>query len=192
MSGLNSAVVICWIVFWIYWFVAASRAKKNVRTSVSQVVRREVPIRLGIFLLAVTISLLFHSLALHIGNYYARPKGYLRRGGFIVFISGLSLAVWARRTLGKNWGMPMTIKQSPELVTTGPYHYVRHPIYSGILLALFGTAITSGLMWLFVMVLVAIYFGYSARAEERIMLTAFPQTYPDYKARTKMLIPGVL
>ena len=61
--------------------------------------------------------------------------------GTLVFACGIGLAVWARLHLGRNWGMPMTQRAEPELVTSGPYRFVRHPIYSGLLAAMLGTAL---------------------------------------------------
>ena len=112
--------------------------------------------------------------------------------GAIVFASGLLLAVWARIHLGRNWGMPMTEKQEPELVTDGPYRLVRHPIYTGILLAMVGTGLAISLWWLIACVLIGAYFIYSARVEEGNLMRTFPGQYPSYRARTKMLIPFVL
>jgi protein-S-isoprenylcysteine O-methyltransferase Ste14 len=83
----------------------------------------------------------------------------------------------------------MTQKDEPELVTSGPYHLIRHPIYSGILVAGAGNAVALNWMWLIAMVLAAIYFIYSATVEERYMAEKFPDTYPTYKHSTKMLVP---
>ena len=85
----------------------------------------------------------------------------------------------------------MTQKEHPELVTTGPYHRVRHPIYTGLLLALIGTSIAVSLYWLVAVVAVGAYFVYSAFAEERFMASRFPDTYPGYKRSTRMLIPFI-
>lgn len=60
--------------------------------------------------------------------------------GLVLFALGLGFAIWARMHIGRNWGTPMSQKDGAELVTSGPYHLVRHPIYSGILLAGIGTA----------------------------------------------------
>ncbi len=108
-----------------------------------------------------------------------------------LLLLGLALAVWARVYLGRNWGMPMSEKADPELVTTGPYRTVRHPIYSGIILAMIGTTIAVSLYWLVAAVLVGTYFIYSAAMEERYMAGRFPDTYPKYKQSTKMLIPFI-
>ncbi|HWD75663.1 MAG TPA: isoprenylcysteine carboxylmethyltransferase family protein, partial [Solirubrobacteraceae bacterium] len=125
-----------------------------------------------------------HGLAVH--------SPVLEGVGVILFVSGLGLAVWARIHLGRNWGMPMTEKDEPELVTSGPYRFIRHPIYSGILLAILGTALATDLYWLIVFGVSSVYFVYSATVEERLMTTSFPTAYPGYRAKTKMLIPFVL
>jgi protein-S-isoprenylcysteine O-methyltransferase Ste14 len=83
----------------------------------------------------------------------------------------------------------MSKKDEPELVTSGPYRLVRHPIYSGILLAGIGTAVALNWMWLVAVVLAGIYFIYSAFAEETYLSGQFPTTYPQYKRSTKMLVP---
>lgn len=83
----------------------------------------------------------------------------------------------------------MTQKQDPELVTSGPYRLVRHPIYSGVLVAGVGTAVALSWMWLTIVALAAIYFTYSATVEERYLTEQFPDTYPAYRRSTKMLVP---
>jgi protein-S-isoprenylcysteine O-methyltransferase Ste14 len=81
--------------------------------------------------------------------------------------------------------MPMTLKAEPELVTSGPYRFVRHPIYSGILLATLGTALAISGLWLVVFAVMGVYFVYSARVEERLMASSFPAAYPYYRAHTR-------
>ncbi len=112
--------------------------------------------------------------------------------GVGLFACGIALAVWARIHLGRNWGMPMTQKAQPELVTAGPYRFVRHPIYSGLLLAVLGTALATNLIGLIMAVILGGYFYYSASVEEKYLNKTFPAAYPAYQARTKMLIPLVL
>jgi protein-S-isoprenylcysteine O-methyltransferase Ste14 len=102
---------------------------------------------------------------------------------------GLAFAIWARLHIGRNWGTPMSRKSDPELVTSGPYHLVRHPIYSGILCAGIGTAVALNWSWLIVVVLAGAYFVYSASAEERYLTKEFPEAYPRYRGSTKMLVP---
>jgi protein-S-isoprenylcysteine O-methyltransferase Ste14 len=85
----------------------------------------------------------------------------------------------------------MTQKEEPELVTSGPYHLVRHPIYSGILVAGVGTAVALSWLWLIAVALAGTYFLCSATVEEHYLTEQFPDTYPTYKHGTKMLVPFV-
>jgi protein-S-isoprenylcysteine O-methyltransferase Ste14 len=88
--------------------------------------------------------------------------------------------------------MPMTQRAEPELVTSGPYRFVRHPIYSGLLAAMLGTALVDNLLGLIVVAVLVAYFYYSGTVEERNLTTTFPTAYPEYKSRAKMLIPFLL
>jgi protein-S-isoprenylcysteine O-methyltransferase Ste14 len=111
--------------------------------------------------------------------------------GLTLWIAGLALAVWARLYIGRNWGMPMSRREDPDLVTTGPYLFIRHPIYTGLIVALIGTALTISLFGLIVAAVVAVFFAFSATREEKFLAGQFPDAFPAYKAGTKMLIPFV-
>ena len=100
--------------------------------------------------------------------------------------------MWARLYIGRNWGMPMSRKDEPELVTTGPYHRIRHPIYTGLILAMFGTALATSVYGLIVAAVISGFFIYSATQEEAYLTEQFQDTYRAYKHSTKMLIPFVL
>jgi protein-S-isoprenylcysteine O-methyltransferase Ste14 len=112
--------------------------------------------------------------------------------GAVVFASGIALAIWARVHLGRNWGMPMTQKAEPELVTSGPYRYVRHPVYSGLLAGLVGTTLATNLIGLIIVAVLGGYFYYCGVVEEKNLTAIFPTEYPLYRAHTKMLIPFLL
>jgi protein-S-isoprenylcysteine O-methyltransferase Ste14 len=180
MSALKIFIPVAWVIFWIYWLISAAGAKEGPRT------RRTRPPGLLIVALALVLLRIFRAGSL------AVQSPILQAVGVILFVSGLGLAVWARIYLGRNWGMPMTQKDEPELVTSGPYHLVRHPIYSGILLAVLGTSLATEIYWLIALGVMGTYFIYSAKVEEKIMTASFPDTYPSYRARTKMLIPFLL
>jgi protein-S-isoprenylcysteine O-methyltransferase Ste14 len=171
-----------WAVFWLYWIVAAFSMKRgHVPWS------RELRIRAVIIVVVIVLVRLgaFRSHSLNTDLW--------RMGvGLVFFALGLGFAIWARIQIGRNWGSPMSQKNEPELVTSGPYHMVRHPIYSGILVAGFGTAVALGWMWLTAVVLAGIYFLYSATVEERYLAEQFPDEYPVYKRSTKMLVPFIL
>jgi protein-S-isoprenylcysteine O-methyltransferase Ste14 len=171
-----------WAAFWLYWLVAAFSMKRG-RLPWS----RELRIRAVIVVVAI---LLIRLGAFRSGGLNTDPW---RAGlGLVLFALGLGFAVWARRHIGRNWGTPMTQKDEPELVTSGPYRLVRHPIYSGILLAAIATAMALNWAWLTAVALAGIFFIYSAVVEERYLTEKFPDTYPTYKHSTKMLIPFVV
>jgi protein-S-isoprenylcysteine O-methyltransferase Ste14 len=180
MHTLQTAIAIAWAVFWVYWFVAAFGAKKG-RDGI-----RQVPLR---GLSALSIALL---LRVFRGGNLGVHSPVLGVIGVVVFASGIALAIWARVHLGRNWGMPATQKADPELVTSGPYRFVRHPIYSGILIGVLGTALATNLIGLIIVGVLGAYFYYSASVEEKNLTAAFPTAYPAYRTSTKMLIPFVL
>jgi len=125
----------------------------------------------------------------HSHSYYSNP--FVISLGFFIFVCGLGLSIWARMYLDKNWGMPMTLKEKPELVTTGPYAYMRHPIYLGMMIAMLGTAIVINVIWLIPFIFMSVYFVYSLKIEEHTMLEQFPKEYKEYKKHTKALIPYI-
>ncbi len=182
MRAVDIIIPSIWIAFWIYWLAASARTKATQSGSTSSIAIRVVVI------LVVLLSLRSGVIK---GDAATVSVPWLQAVGFVVFLLGLALAVWARVLLGSNWGTPMSQKVDPELVTTGPYRYVRHPIYSGIIFGMIGTAMAVSLYWVVAVVLVGAYFVYAARVEERIMDRLFPESYPAYKRSTKMLIPFV-
>ena len=181
MHPVELVITVGWIVFWAYWLAASA--------SVKEVQAGSTRIRGGA---AAIVVVLFVLVRLSTTQWHAGINSpWLKGIGLAVFVLGLALAVWARIYLGRNWGTPMSRKVDPELVTTGPYRKVRHPIYSGIILAMIGTMIAVSLYWLVAVVLLGAYFVYSAIAEERFMADRFPDSYPEYKRSTKMLIPFI-
>ncbi len=181
MRVVDIVILVGWVAFWIYW-LAASVGAKTGRTPWA----RSAGIRIGIILI---VLLLVRVRALK--GHTATNDPWLLGIGLALFVAGLGLAVWARIFIGTNWGMPMTRKDEPELVTSGPYRKIRHPIYTGIILGMIGTTIAVSLYWLIAVALLGGYFIYSAVNEERYMAERFPDTYLNYKNSTKMLIPYV-
>jgi protein-S-isoprenylcysteine O-methyltransferase Ste14 len=180
MNLLKFAIGIAWIVFWVYWIASAATSKESVRTGWRP--RLAGVSAIGVFLIAGVLrtgSLAVHSVIVEVI-------------GALLFGGGIALAVWARLHLGRNWGMPMTQRAEPELVTSGPYRFVRHPIYTGLLTAMLGTALVNNLLGLVVVVALVACFYYCGIVEERNLTVTFPAAYPEYKSRTKMLIPFLL
>jgi protein-S-isoprenylcysteine O-methyltransferase Ste14 len=181
MGAVELVFAVGWGAFWLYWIVAAFSMKRG-RIPWS----RELRIRAVI--VVVVIVLVRVGAFRHHG---VNSDPWRDAVGLFLFAVGLGFAVWARVNIGRNWGTPMSQKLEPELVTSGPYRLVRHPIYSGILVAGIGTAVALGWLWLIVVALAGIYFVYSATVEERYMTEQFPDTYPVYKRTTRMLVPFV-
>lgn len=182
MAALDVSIAVIWGVFWCYWIVSAFGAKKGSWNLRSRPVGLLIIVGGGLLLRELKLS----------GSGLAIHSPVLQAAGMIMLLLGLALAVWARIHLGRNWGMPMTQKDEPELVTSGPYRLVRHPIYSGLLLGLLGTALATSLYLLIALGIAGAYFLYSASVEERLLAKTFPTTYPPYRAHTKMLLPFVL
>ena len=182
MNVVDVVILAGWVAFWIYWLVASAGAKAG-QTRWARFAGDRVAV-----ILLVLLLLRFRVFKGHA----ATSDPWLPGIGLAVFLLGLALASWARVYLGRNWGMPMSQKADPELVTAGPYSSIRHPIYAGIILAMIGTTIAVSLYWLAAAALTAAYFLYSAVVEERTMASTFPGSYPQYKNSTKMLIPFIL
>ena len=179
MRAVELVFAIGWAAFWLYWLVEAFSMKRGRVPWARQLRIRAV--------IAVLVILLFRLGAFRGHGLNTDP--WRAAIGLVLFGLGLGFAIWARVNIGRNWGVPMTRKDDPELVTSGPYRLVRHPIYSGILAAGIGTAVALSWLWLTAVVLAGIYFLYSAVVEERYLTEQFPDDYPAYKRSTKMLVP---
>ena len=183
MSAYGLIVGLCWLALAAVWVVMAFSAKRTARRSWDSMWVRLV--------IAAIVLLLFMAP----GRYFAH-LAVLQMGpvagplGVVLCAAGVTFAIWARLYLGHNWGMPMTLRKDHELVTTGPYAWVRHPIYSGVMLAMLGTALVSP-WWILILVVFSTYYIYSAHQEEKLMLKEFPNAYPTYMRHTKRLIPWV-
>ena len=179
MHTLTLVIGLAWIVFWLYWLVSAGAAKESV--SGGWRTRIVGGGAIGAF---VIVGILPRSLPTHVLA--------LAVPGAVLFACGIALAVWARLHLGRDWGMPTSQRADPELVTSGPYRFVRHPIYTGLLTALLGTALVDSLTGLIVVAVLVPYFYYCGTVEEKNLTASFPAAYPEYKKSTKMLIPFLL
>ena len=183
----RSIIAGLWLLFVAYWALAAVGIK---RSASGRSWRREIGLRL-IMLLLIVALLQSRSLREWLAQTQrsARHSAILGWTGVALCVLGFGLAINARRHLGRNWGMPMSRKEQPELITSGPYARVRHPIYSGLILAMLGSAMGVNVFWAPLLVLIGAYFIYSARREEAVMLQLFPEQYAAYRARTGMLVP---
>lgn len=181
-----------WLTLVAYWGLSAGAVNRSIGSR--WMWWREIAVRLGFFalvMLALRVAVVGH--ALPSARIYALNTSMLMGLiGFVLAMLGIGLAILARAYLGRSLGMPMSNKENPELVTTGPYALVRHPIYSGTLLAMLGSASAQSVFWLLPLIVYGPCFILSARREEKLLIKQFPVRYRAYMKRTKMLVPFVL
>ena len=184
--------VASWLFFLIFWLVNAPKAKKDTTRQgswLTAIAIRVVIVVAVILLLRVPGGrhLLQESRALFS---YSNPTFGI--GGAALCVVGVTTAVWARACLGANWSPRPSLKAGHVLITSGPYHVIRHPIYTGMLLATLGTAIDAGIIGLVIFVGAAVALIRRIPIEEKLMMELFQEQYSLYKRRTKALIPFVV
>ena len=182
----RSAFLIPWLVFFAYWIVHWKGNKPTIQQT-NPILR--IFFIFGLLYLCVDRGQLpasWHRVVV--------PHTPLNEGaGLLICCTGVAIAIWARRVLGTNWSANPTIKEGHELVEAGPYRLVRHPIYTGLLLAILGSSLGGGRpIDLVVFLFCRVSLFVKLKIEEGLMLRQFPQAYPDYMQRTKALVPYVL
>jgi protein-S-isoprenylcysteine O-methyltransferase Ste14 len=189
MATISDSIILgCWIIFLGYWLISAQRAKAVAeKQSLLSALAHRIPVGLGWWMLA------YQGLPPPMNLVLIPRTDWALVIGAVVCVFGLFITVWARRTLAGNWSSDVTFKQGHELVKTGPYRFVRHPIYTGLLVMCLGSAIEIGRLrcWLSIVV-VGIGFWIKLTQEESLMLRHFPDAYPVYQKRVKALVPFVI
>jgi protein-S-isoprenylcysteine O-methyltransferase Ste14 len=170
-----------------YWWVSAFNVKQSQwRESLAMGISYRLP------MLPALLLLLEPKLFPDLLRARFIPRGIaLQFAGDALIAAGLGFSVWARVHLGNNWSGNVTVKENHELVRTGPYRLVRHPIYTGILLAFVGTAIEVG-QWraLIAVPLAFVSFLIKSRIEEGRMMQTFAD-YGEYRRTTAAIVPLV-
>jgi protein-S-isoprenylcysteine O-methyltransferase Ste14 len=181
-------IAACWVVFFAVWFVAAWFTKRTVERSRSWV-------RWAVWIVAALLVAArsdWRPFATGVSLWRATPG--LAVVASAITATGLSIALWARAILGGNWSGAIVLKEGHELIDRGPYAFVRHPIYTGVLLMVVGTVTfwgTQAGVMLFAMVTAGLIV--KASSEESLLAKHFPETYPRYRARVRArIIPFVL
>ena len=162
-------IIDVWLVFMVVWFTAALTTKPREKS-----VKGRWRLPFGLIILAAIF--LFNGRINH--SWLALPllpnASWLVLPGLVLTLAGMALAFWARIYLGRNWGPPATMRVGHELVTSGPYAYIRHPIYWGMGVALLGTALAIGNVLVLLIAVVAILrFWWAARAENALLVRQF-------------------
>ncbi|MGH7994304.1 MAG: methyltransferase family protein [Limisphaerales bacterium] len=184
----NFIILGCWVIFAGYWLISAKRVKATAeRQSVGSALAHRIPLGFSYVLLAV------RTLPPPLNLSVTPRADWVQAMGDLVCVLGLFVTIWARWTLADNWSSDVTFKQGHELIRTGPYRFVRHPIYTGILVMCLGTALDIGQLrgWLALPFMTAA-FWIKLRQEERLMLRHFPDQYPAYQKQVKALVPFVI
>jgi len=186
---ISGTIEAAWVLFLFYWFVMAFRVKRTVK-------RQSLAGRARHILLGVVAFLLLFDNRIAWGVLAAPlvPAAWAWAvAGAALTWAGVGLAIWARTILGSNWSGLVTLKQNHTLIRSGPYSVVRHPIYSGLLLAGLGTALALGEARGFLAVAVVFLLWLEkSRTEERFMIEQFGREYEEYRQRTWALVPFVL
>lgn len=189
-SFLTLAVA-AWLFFLAYWLWSARRVKQATRAepALSRFLKYWLPI-------IVALALMWPAEWLQgtvLGRHFLPDTQTVAAIGVALIIAGVWFACWARHILGSNWSSEVQLKEGHELIERGPYRYVRHPIYTGILLALLGTVVLEG-EWraLIAFVIMFVSFWRKLRLEETWLSEHFGPVYADYMQRVKALVPGIL
>ena len=196
MITYDTIILVSWAAFLLVWGVSAFFVKQDVRGGgYAAAWQRYWVLRLAaaalIVILAVRLGRRASSSGTVISPGIITPPPALGWAGAALTAIGIGFAIWARVNLGRNWSPRPAVKEHHEFVTTGPYAYVRHPIYTGMMLAALGTALTGNIIGIGMFVVISITFALRINKEEKIMLELFPKQYPEYQKRTKRLVPFV-
>ena len=175
-----------WIGWAVYWWASANNVKAAAR-------RESVASRwlhLGPLVLATWLLWEPRMRVGWLGKRFMTEAAWQFWVGAAITAAGLSFAIWARRHIGRNWSATVTLKQDHELVTSGPYAFVRHPIYTGLLFGFIGSAIALG-QWRGIVAVAIAYLSLLRKylLEERWMRERFGTAYADYSRRVKALVP---
>jgi protein-S-isoprenylcysteine O-methyltransferase Ste14 len=179
-------IALLWLAWAVYWILSATHSKATRRReSLGSRLAHIVPLTLGGVLLA------WHAAPLGVFRDRLWPSSFAAYWiGVALIALGLAFSVWARVHLGGNWSGSVTVKEAHELIRSGPYRYVRHPIYTGLLAAVLGSAIAAGtLRAVLGLLIIAVALVRKSRIEERFMRETFPGEYQRYCAQTPALIP---
>jgi protein-S-isoprenylcysteine O-methyltransferase Ste14 len=181
-----NTVTSLWVIFCLYWVVSALRVK---RTQQMEAAGR----RFGTVAILVVAAFLIFARRANLGILSRRftPQSETIKAASIVLVAvGVAIAIWARRHIGEYWSSRVALKEDHHLIQSGPYARVRHPIYSGMLLAMIGTGLFVG-EWRAIIGVLLVFAAHwqKARREEKLLASEFGPIYQEYCGRTGSLIP---
>ncbi|HLW78630.1 MAG TPA: methyltransferase [Terriglobia bacterium] len=186
---VHRALGFAWLTFVAVWVIMAFTAKRTVKQQSSG--SRLLHLALGVIAYMLIFS---DELAWGLLSWRFIAWGpAVAAAGVALTYAGLAISIWARAILGRNWSASVTVKQDHRLIRQGPYAVVRHPIYSGLLLATLGTALVVGqVRALAGLAITFVLWLMKSRLEERFMLEEFGGEYEEYRRHSWALVPFVL
>lgn len=178
----------CWAIFGLYWLASMFLTKRTVERQTGTSRLRHVVLFILAFLLLFGTAFRHQQ---HQFEQVVSPHSVaLNIIGLDLTVLGLLIAIWARMTLGRNWSGRVTFKENHELIVRGPYAFVRHPIYTAMLLMFLGTAFAIGTgAALLAVPILFLSFWIKYRQEEALMFEHFGDSYRDYMKRVKAIVP---
>ena len=182
----NHIASLCWVVFFIAWLIFALKQKK-LKSKEAQAERFKymLPTVVGYFLL-------FSPNAEYgwLGTRFVPRSAAVSAAGLALTVAGIAFAIWARWHLGTNWSAAVTIRENHELIGTGPYRSIRHPIYTGMFLATIGTALALGqVRGLISLLIIVAAFYTKARKEETWLAREFGPAFEEHARHRGMFLP---
>ena len=184
---VDGALWACWGLFGLVWAAGAIYNHKH-----SPAVRTRAKTRELLVIVAVGLFLLARVVPLRDWRPLSVTDHRVELLGLPILLVATAFTLWARAVLGTMWSSTPMAREHHELRTEGPYGITRHPIYTGILGMLAGTALLSGLgYWAVVVVVAVVAFEVKIHYEEQLMAASFPRDYPAYRRRVPQLIPGL-
>ena len=180
-----------WLAWILAWMLLALRTKRTQqRLKITEALPYVIPTGVGVYLIFNRPEIMKR---MGLWWPWVSTHTWLGLAGVAMTATGLLFAIWARLYLGANWSGQVTVKQEHELIRSGPYRFVRHPIYSGILFALGGTALCRHNVWAILgFALVWLGLWIKSRLEERFMVQTFGAQYESYRRTTGALLPRLL
>jgi protein-S-isoprenylcysteine O-methyltransferase Ste14 len=175
-----------WLACAAYWLWAARNQKRVERHEPALARLLHVVYMAGGFFLLYTNDSRFGAL----NRRFLPDQEWIAMTGALLTVTGIGFAIWARHHIGRNWSGEVTIRQEHELIRTGPYSHIRHPIYTGLIVAVAGTAIVIGeYRALLALALILIGFTVKAKREEAMLEHQFGPSFAEHRRHTGFFLP---
>ena len=190
-ESIHTGLKICWVIISLVWVISGFTTKqvKSQEPRYQRFIQYWLPLLVAFYLLGPG-EWFGHSLLRENFVSHSNLVGII---GLVCGILGTAIACWSRIRLGRNWSLAVQQKQDHELITSGIYSVVRHPIYTGLLMLFIGNGIIVGdYRAILAVIIVFISFWFKLKKEEQLLIETFGDRYITYKQHTKALIPYIL